>query len=231
MTTPPNITPHPPPEETPHSISSAARQRLSSLADGDTAGLDAQGGVSAALATWRTDADARQAWHSYHLIGDVMRSEDLAHTATQDLAFMSRLRDRLEAETLHLLPAGMGPDPGAHPGPRAGSQAGTKHAGSVKSWPTGLALAASVAVAAIALGLSRPWTPASPDGARLLARAGNPGAAAPTLAVNGAGVLRDPRLDEFLRLHQMARGGLPVSAPGGTLQRADMQMPAAGPNR
>ena len=45
-----------------------------------------------------------------------------------------------------------------------------------------------------------------------------------TLTAESGPVLRDPRLDEFLRVHQMARGGLPVGAPGGTLQRADLQM-------
>lgn len=204
----------------------AARQQLSSLADGDGAGLDTNGGVSAALAAWRMDPDARQAWHTYHLIGDVMRSEDLAHTATQDLAFMSRLREKLEAEPAHLLPASVRAASPAVPS----FSALPPRARRMMAGPAGVALAASVAVAAMALWVSRPWVPSPPDSAPVLASAGDVGFAAPALAVNGAGVLRDPRLEEFLRLHQMARGGLPVSAPGGTLQRADQQMPA-GSNR
>ena len=208
MTAPP-LPPEPPvPPE-------ALLQQLSSLADGDVGGLD--DGLPAALAAWRLDGSARQAWHTYHLIGDVMRSDDLARPAVQDLAFMSRLRERLDAEPAHFLPAS--PAPAAAP-----------RAHRVMAWPAGAALAASVAVAAVALLVSRAGAPGLADTAPVLASSDAAGVEAQTLAVNSAGVLRNPRLDEFLRLHQMARGGLPVSAPGGTLQRADLQMPA-GPGR
>ena len=189
----------------------AGLQQLSSLADGDLDGL--HDGVPAALAAWRADGGARQAWHSYHLIGDVMRSEDLARTAAQDRAFMDRLRERLDAEPAHLVPA-----------------AAPARARRMLGWPAGAALAASVAVAAVALLVSRAGAPGASDGVPLLASSGAAAVDAQALAVNSAGVLRNPRLDEFLRLHQMARGGLPVSAPGGTLQRADLQMPA-GPGQ
>ncbi len=46
----------------------------------------------------------------------------------------------------------------------------------------------------------------------------------------GGVVLRDARLDEFLRAHQAARGGVAVAAPGGTLRRVDSVVPA-GPER
>ncbi len=187
----------------------AGLQQLSSLADGDLGGL--HDGVPAALAAWRLHGAARQAWHSYHVIGDVMRSEDLARSAAQDLAFMNRLRERLDAEPAHLLPA-------------------PSRARRAMGWRAGAALAASVAVAAVALLVSRAGAPGASEGVPLLASSGAAAVDAQALAVNSAGVLRNPRLDEFLRLHQMARGGLPVSAPGGTLQRADLQMPA-GPGR
>ena len=53
----------------------AARAVLSSLMDGDLAG----GRVADAVGLWRQDASARSAWHAYHLIGDVLRSDDLAN--------------------------------------------------------------------------------------------------------------------------------------------------------
>ncbi len=43
---------------------------LSALADGDVHALDGACGL------WRDDAAARKTWHAYHLIGDVMRSEE-----------------------------------------------------------------------------------------------------------------------------------------------------------
>ncbi|HZF79889.1 MAG TPA: sigma-E factor negative regulatory protein, partial [Rubrivivax sp.] len=46
-------------------------ERLSALVDGDPQS------VEAACDLWRDDPQARRAWHTYHLIGDVMRSEDL----------------------------------------------------------------------------------------------------------------------------------------------------------
>lgn len=205
-----NAPPLPPEPSLP---SEAGLQQMSSLADGDLGGL--HDGVPAALAAWRLDGAARQAWHSYHLIGDVMRSEDLAHTAAQDVAFMNRLRERLDAEPAHRVPE----PPAAAPSARR-----------LMGWPVGVALAASVAVAAVALLVSRAGAPGASEGAPVLASSGAAGVDTQALAVNSAGVLRNPRLDEFLRLHQMARGGLPVSAPGGTLQRADLQMPA-GPGR
>ena len=74
--------------------------------------------------------------------------------------------------------------------------------------------------------VSKAGAPGADHGAPVLASSGAAGVDAAALAVNSAGVLRNPRLDEFLRLHQMARGGVLLSAPGGTLQRADLQMPA-----
>jgi hypothetical protein len=34
-------------------------------------------------------------------------------------------------------------------------------------------------------------------------------------------VIRNPRLDEYLRAHQSARGGVPVAVPGGGLRRVE----------
>ncbi|MDP3612934.1 MAG: hypothetical protein Q8R98_13845, partial [Rubrivivax sp.] len=48
-------------------------------------------------------------------------------------------------------------------------------------------------------------------------------AAAPTAA--GA-LIRDARLDEFLRAHQSARGGFAAAVPGSALRRVDAEMPA-----
>lgn len=196
---------------------------MSSLADGGLA--DSSDGLAAALAVWRQDADARQAWHRYHLIGDVMRSEDLAPEPGHDQDFLTRLRERLEAEPVHRWDAA----PVAVPVPvpahasafsRPPRQAWGSH------WRAGAALAASVAVATVVLLVSRPGATGADAGAPLVASSGPATVSALPVVANDAVVLRDPRLDEFLLLHQMARGGLPMGGPGGTLQRADLQMPA-----
>jgi sigma-E factor negative regulatory protein RseA len=75
------------------------RECLSALMDGDAQAL------SAACAAWRNDADARAQWHAYHLIGDVLRSEELAQSAAADARFLSAMRVRLAAEPVVLAPA------------------------------------------------------------------------------------------------------------------------------
>ena len=55
-------------------------QRLSALADGE---LDADESALA-CGQWRGDASVRARWHAYQLIGDVLRSEELASDAARD---------------------------------------------------------------------------------------------------------------------------------------------------
>jgi sigma-E factor negative regulatory protein RseA len=223
---------NPPTEAVPADAPAAVREQMSSLADGTLAGAGAE--LSAALAAWRDDVDARHAWHSYHLIGDVMRSDDLAPEPGRDLAFLNRLRERLDAEPVHVeIAAAAAPSrlsgflpararPVAHPAavmptrPAWGSP-----------WRGGAALAASVAVATVVLLVGRAGAPGAGADVPAVASSDAPTVAALPASLDGAAVLRDPRLDEFLRLHQMARGGLPMGAPGGTLQRADLQMPVS----
>jgi RNA polymerase sigma-70 factor (ECF subfamily) len=75
------------------------RRCLSALADGEASEL------AQACRSWREDATARQTWHTYHLIGDVLRSEELAHAPARDEAFLASLRQRLAAEPTVLAPA------------------------------------------------------------------------------------------------------------------------------
>lgn len=76
------------------------RQSLSALADGE---LD-PGELALLCARWRDDPAARECWHAYQLIGDVLRSDDLASTARRDAAFLAALRQRLAAEPVVLAP-------------------------------------------------------------------------------------------------------------------------------
>ena len=57
------------------------RQWLSAAVDGEAAALDK------ASQLWRSSEDARATWHRYHLIGDVMRSAELARQPARDAAF------------------------------------------------------------------------------------------------------------------------------------------------
>lgn len=70
-------------------------ERLSALLDGE---LDADQ-TAAVCAHWRTDPQAQARWHSYSLIGDALRSEELTHQGSaRDAAFLNGLRERLAHE-------------------------------------------------------------------------------------------------------------------------------------
>src|ERR1035438_10064119 len=80
---------------------SADAERLSALVDGELDGAATQ----EACRRWKSDTEARLTWYSYHLIGDVLRSDDLAAGACRDGRFLVALRSRLEAGPVVLAPA------------------------------------------------------------------------------------------------------------------------------
>lgn len=82
------------------SDSDAVREALSALADGEAQSQE----VARACAAWREQPDARAAWQTYQVIGDVMRSDDLAHGASGD-AFLAKFRERLAQEPVVLAPS------------------------------------------------------------------------------------------------------------------------------
>lgn len=75
---------------------------LSALADGEADAAE----VARACASWRDDAASRARWSSYHLIGDVMRSDELADAAGS-AHFLKSFRERLAQEPVVLAPAGL----------------------------------------------------------------------------------------------------------------------------
>lgn len=80
------------------SMRETARQRISAAMDGHATTAE----LEAACSAWRADGDARRTWHTYHLIGDVLRSDELASTPAVDEAFLQRLRQRLAGEPVAL---------------------------------------------------------------------------------------------------------------------------------
>ncbi len=56
------------------------------------------GELAGVIASFRTDDALCADWHAYHLIGDVLRSDDLASAPAQDARFLQALRSRLERE-------------------------------------------------------------------------------------------------------------------------------------
>jgi sigma-E factor negative regulatory protein RseA len=188
------------------------RSWLSAAADGDPASLDRVGRV------WREDAEVRKTWHAYHLIGDTLRSAELAQPAARDADFLIGVRARLAKEPVALAPA---PTATLAPTRRAASR-----------WAVPAAVAAGFVVVAGVLVVSRGTGPLS--GAQdVMAGASSPSGvlnvstlgSAPRSVAQGTGaVLRDARVDELLRVHQASRGGMVV--PGSGLRRVDNVVPA-----
>ncbi|MBC7941537.1 MAG: sigma-E factor negative regulatory protein, partial [Chitinophagaceae bacterium] len=100
------MNPHSPRDDAPAQrpedrLEAESRAWLSALADGEGDPLAAERGCAA----WREDAGARQAWHTYHLIGDVLRSDELATRPAHDRDFLAALRVKLAAEPVVLAPS------------------------------------------------------------------------------------------------------------------------------
>ena len=91
-------------------------ERLSALADGE---LD-PAPPATSCAAWARDAELRADWHAWHLIGDVLRSEDLASEPRARSRFLRRVARATRAEPVVLAPAPRAPTGGS--GARAGAR-------------------------------------------------------------------------------------------------------------
>ena len=165
---------------------------LSAAVDGDAAALDR---ACRALREGdeRTRARTREAWHTYHLIGDVLRSSELASAPRRDADFLAGFRERLAAEPVVLAPPA--------PAPRAAR------------WRVPAAAVASMAGVAVVAGVLVMSRGGVEGGAPLAAAPAVPPAAGGTTLVRD-GYVRDARLEEFIRVHQGAAGGLLLQPQG-----------------
>jgi sigma-E factor negative regulatory protein RseA len=181
---------------------------LSSMADGEAAS-DAQ---ARCLAMWAQHADARARWRDYQLIGDVLRSSELARDGAHDAAFLASLRERLQREpAVHAATAAM-----AVVVPRR------------RKWAVPIAAAAGVVVvvgATLALRTSAP-----PSAGQTLALRGGvqpvvasaPAAAMETVAQTANGrLIRDARLDRYFAAHRQSANGAALQMPGAGVRNVD----------
>lgn len=188
-------------------------ERLSVLMDAEARPDELQ----RACAAWRDDAAQRERWHTWHLIGDVLRSDELAADPRRDAALLARLRTRLEAEPA-LLAA-------AEPAPR------------VARWPA-LRVPAAVAAGFLVVGAAvlvlRP--PAPPAPVLASAAAPQPAAAASVAAAQEAlaeapvtfasgQMIRDARLEQYLAAHKQYGGSAALGVPSGFLRSATVEVP------
>jgi len=216
------------PEGTPNSL-----EALSALADGE---VDASATVGA-CGHWRDALGARSAWHAYHLIGDVMRSEELASGAGRDAAFLQRLRERLAQEPVVLAPQ-------AEITATARAASARIARGGRWSWMAPTAVAAAFMAVASALVVTRGTAPvqgtanggmlsslsspavvasvqAGPASASFVA---GDALAEPQTLLASDPVVRDARLDRYLTAHKQFDGSSALGAPSGFLRASTTQM-------
>ena len=75
-------------------------ENISAMQDGEMSNAELDRALKQLLADANKEKDV---WSTYHLIGDVIRSDDLATPISSD--FMQRFNDRFEAEPILLIPA------------------------------------------------------------------------------------------------------------------------------
>lgn len=204
------------------------REQLSALADGQL-----QGAELADALDYAGQDEAMATWQLYHLVGDVLRSSELAKPVDTD--FMSRLRTELAKEPLPV--RAQEPVQVALVVPAAAVAANA----SVFRWKMAAGFASLAAVAAIG------WSSLSslqsgpgqvPGGAqlaqsseRLVGATSMPSApAAPVVAVADADgqqvMIRDPRLDELLAAHKQFGSTSALQMPAGFLRNATFETPS-----
>ena len=189
---------------------------LSALVDGELP--DAE--VAPLCAAWRNDAELRRRWHAYQLIGDVLRSDDLAGDPAHDAAFVAQLRSRLAAEPVVLAPQAL-PRPARRRwgwrAPSAVAAGFAAVAGTVFVLQRPMLQPEPIAVAAPAAPVAVVPVAAAP------ASASRPtvevAAESPTVISNPT-IIRDARLDRYLSAHKQFAGSSALGAPSGYLRAA-----------
>lgn len=199
--------------------SGQARQALSSLMDSDLAPDQLPGVVAA----WQLDADQRAAWHCYHLIGDVLRSDELARPATRDAAMLAALRVRLADEPVPLAPAALASVLPAGQAALAGPQGSLVRRLGSGRLVAPVALAAGFVIVAGLLVAFKVGTPQAADSGQMALGGAAPATAAQQRQVThieSGALVRNAGLDRYLEAHR--RLGNSVAAAGGAEHRVQI---------
>lgn len=180
-------------------------EQISALFDGEGQATELE-----RLCQQWADEDTRADWHAWSLMGDVLRSDDLAQSPSDDAQFLAGIRQRLAQEPVVLAPAAMvqkAQDAVQAPIPQR--RVATRY------WLGSAAVAASVAVA-VGSWVRQP---------EALVQVHAPALAqvAPPTDVNTPmpmTMVRDPELDRYLAAHRQYVQGPALAAPGGVRQVA-----------
>lgn len=202
---------------TPEDARDSRRAALSALMDGDATAADD------ACRCWQSDAAARADWRTYHLIGDLLRSDEHRCDAAHDARFVAALHERLVVEPAVLAPVPVAPQRRAS-----------------RPWLAPAAVAAGFLAVAGALVVTRTAVPGGQESARdSLAVAPATGSGVQVVATQGAApqasaaaadkpaMIRSAELDRYLAAHRQYANASTLAAPGGVVR----SVAAAAPGR
>ena len=183
------------------------RELISALADGQLQGEAFARGVQVAA----SDARAREAWCSYQVVSEVLRT-GRASTGTPPELFLSKLQQKLQAEQPFAAPAHI-------PSPvevRASAPAANDW-----RWKLAAGVASVAAVAAVGWNV---WGTANPSAQAQLASASKamPSAIVPASTTP---MIRDAHLDQLLAAHRQLAGGPALQNSAGFLRNATFEGP------
>ncbi|GKT22265.1 sigma-E factor negative regulatory protein [Acidovorax sp. SUPP3334] len=200
------------------------REHLSALADGQLRGQDFAQAVDHA-----SSGDGVATWQMYHLIGDVLRSSELARPV--DSTLIDRLRTQIEEERVER-PAMVAEAAVLKVAMQEAVKPAVAANASVFRWKMAAGFASLAAVGAIG------WTAlvgiqSNNQGGQMALVA--PVTAAPAVVAVAEGgdtaaqtpvMIRDPRLDELLAAHKQFGNTSALQMPAGFLRNATFEAPA-----
>jgi sigma-E factor negative regulatory protein RseA len=171
-------------------------ERMSAFVDGES--IEEMGGIGPFLAELKQDD--RAAWSAYHLIGDALRSDDLAVSPARSSAFMAAFSERFEAEAHVLAPAAL---------PAAKARGGMLRRRVMPAFAVAAAAATLTWIVVPQLqgvdshggGAQVASVAPAADSMQRVAMASVPAATARSPIVE-ANIIRDANLDQYLEAHQ-----------------------------
>ncbi len=195
-------------------MNSIPKERVCDLVDGHEPDDDSVLALDALL----SDREAVQTWHAYHVIGDVLRSSELAPSSS-DHAFLERFERRLASEPMRPVMV--------HSSPVVSVTGGSSANASVFRWKMLAGVAGFALVGVVGSSL---WTQTGPRSDAQIATQSVVVPPAPTTLIaadTGAGtMLRDARLDELMAAHRQLGGHSALQVPAGFVRNATYEGPA-----
>lgn len=194
---------------------------LSALVDGEADEAD-----WAHLLTAQTRSDSLADWHSYQVIGDVLRTSAPAMSQRAPQDFLAGFHARLQADASHMQATPVAQATPAVPDLPAAPVASVAHVRAPAANDALFRWKLVAGVASLAAVMAVSWTvlgtvPGTSGAAGQLAASGNPsGSAAVVVNTVQGPVLRDPQLEALMAEHRQYGGMSALQMPAGFLRNA-----------